>query len=392
MVEWDVVEAGGSHEGERSQVDLDLSDDQELFRETTARFIETRCPLPRVRELADTQSAHAPEMLGEAGELGWFALFVPEEFGGGSVSGSPLRDAVIVAEERGRYVQPGPFVASNVVAFAIAREGTREQQEAYLPDLASAAVIASWAISDRGGVPTAGAVSARASANGYTLDGTAGLVPDAATAGLFLVAAATGTSVTQFLVGSETPGLSVVPLDGLDLTRRFADVRFDGVEVPTSAVLGQPAEAQASVDAELDVAVVLTVAESVGAMRRLVEITVDYAQARTAFGRPIGSFQALKHLLADASLWVEVSTAGVSGAAHSVADERPTASEIASIAKAYAGDAGVEVAQICLQVHGGIGFTWEHDLHFYLRRLSSDRVLYGDPTWHRERICQLHGL
>jgi len=375
-------------------VDLELSDDQELFRETTTRFIEARCPLPRVRELADTPVAHDPGVLADAGDLGWFALFVPEEFGGGSVSGSPLRDAVIVAEERGRFVQPGPFVATNVVAFAIAREGRREHQEAFLPSLATAELSASWAISDRSGIPVAGAVTARASEGGYTLDGIAGLVPEAAAAGLFLVSAADreGSGVTQFLVHSDTPGVTVVPLDGLDLTRRFADVRFDGVTLPSSAVLGTPGTATASVDAQLDVAIALTLAESVGAMRRLSEITVDYAKARTAFGRPIGSFQALKHLLADASLGVELSTAGAWATAQAVADGRPTASEIASIAKAYTGDAGVEVALACLQAHGGIGFTWEHDLHFYLRRLTADRVLYGDPAWHRERICRIHGL
>ncbi len=376
-------------------MDLDLSDDQELFRETTTRFIEARCPLPRVRELADTEVAHDPRLLSDAGELGWFALFVPEEFGGGSVSGSPLRDAVIVAEERGRFVQPGPFVATNVVAMALARDGSREHQEAYLPAMASAELTASWAISDRSGTPVVGAVTATRRGQGYVLDGTAGLVSEAASAGLFLVSAADGEGgdgITQLLVAADAPGVTVVALDGLDLTRRFADVRFDGVEVAASAVLGDPGTAHASVDAQLDVAVALTLAESVGAMRRLVEITVDYAKARTAFGRPIGSFQALKHLLADASFWTEVSTAGASAAAQAVADGRPTASEIASIAKAYVGDAGVEVAQVCLQAHGGIGFTWEHDLHFYLRRLSADRVLYGDPNWHRERICRIHGL
>jgi alkylation response protein AidB-like acyl-CoA dehydrogenase len=127
-------------------------------------------------------------------------------------------------------------------------------------------------------------------------------------------------------------------------------------------------------------------------MRQLAEITVDYAKARVAFGRPIGSFQALKHILADISFWAEVSTAGAGAAADAVADERPTASEIVSIAKAYVGDASTQLAQQCLQVHGGIGFTWEHDLHFYLRRLAADRVLYGDPEWHRERICRIHGL
>jgi len=373
-------------------VDLELSDDQELFRETTARFIESRCPMPRVRELADTAVAHDPALLGEAGELGWFALFVPEEFGGGSVSGSPLRDAVIVAEERGRFVQPGPFVATNVVAFALARDGSRTQQEAYLPDLASATLTATWTISDRSGVPVAGAVRAREADGGYVLEGTAGLVPEAATAGLLLVSAADGEGVTQFLVATDAPGVTVVPLGGLDLTRRFADVRFDHVALPATAVLGVPGSAQESVDAQIDIAVALTLAESVGAMRRLMEITVDYAKARIAFGRPIGSFQALKHLMADASLWSELSTTGAWAAAQAVADGRSSASEIASIAKAYAGDAGTDLALACMQVHGGIGFTWEHDLHFYLRRLAADRVLYGDPVWHRERICRIHEL
>jgi alkylation response protein AidB-like acyl-CoA dehydrogenase len=375
-------------------VDLQLSDDQELFRETTVRFIDARCPIPRVRELADTAVAHDPALLAEAGELGWFALFVPEEHGGGTVSGSAVRDAAIVAEERGRLVQPGPFVATNVVAFAIAHDGSAEQQSSRLPDLASGAATASWAFTARDGVPEVGAVRATPSDDGYTLDGVAGLVPEGPSADWFLVSAADGDGdgVTQLLVDAGTPGLTVTRLESLDLTRRFADVHFDGVSVPASAVLGARGAGQASVDAQLDLAVALTVAESIGAMRRLAEITVDYAKARIAFGRPIGSFQALKHILADISFWAEVSTAGASAATDAVADARPTASEIASIAKAYVGDAGTQLAQQCLQVHGGIGFTWEHDLHFYLRRLAADRVLYGDPDWHRERICRIHGL
>jgi alkylation response protein AidB-like acyl-CoA dehydrogenase len=375
-------------------VDLDLSDDQELFRETTARFIDARCPLPEVRRLADQAVAHDPAVIRDAGELGWFALFVPEEFGGGTVSGSPLRDAVIVAEERGRFVQPGPFVATNVVAYALAERGTREQQERYLPALASAELTGSWAISNRRGIPEAGAVRASAREGRFVLEGTAGLVSEGGAAGVFLVTAADGegAGVTQFVVPGDAAGVDVVPLGGLDLTRRFVDVRFDGVEVGADTVVGTAGGAQPDVERQLDVAATLDLAESVGAMRRLVEITVDYAKARTAFGRPIGSFQALKHILADASLWTELSTAALDAATEAVADGRPTASEIVSIAKAYAGDAGANVAQMCLQAHGGIGFTWEHDLHFYLRRLEADRALYGDPVWHRERICRIHGL
>lgn len=373
-------------------MDLELSDDQELFRETTARFIDARCPLPRVRELADTEVAHDPALLGEAGELGWFALFVPEEHGGGTVSGSAVRDAVIVAEERGRFVQPGPFVATNVVAYALARDGSADQRAEHLPMLATGERTASWAFTARSGVPQVGAVRATGSDDAYTLDGTASLVPEGSSASFFLVSAADGDGVTQLLVPAAAAGVTVTQLDGLDLTRRFADVRFDDVTVPATAVVGTPGSAQASVDAQLDLAVALTVAESIGAMQQLAQITVEYSKARIAFGRPIGSFQALKHILADISFWAEVSIAAAGAAAAAVADARPTASEIASIAKAYVGDAGTQLAQECLQVHGGIGFTWEHDLHFYLRRLAADRVLYGDPDWHRERICRIHGL
>jgi alkylation response protein AidB-like acyl-CoA dehydrogenase len=373
-------------------VDLELSDDQELFRETTARFIDARFPISRVRELVDTPVGHDPALLGEAGELGWFALFVPEEHGGGTVSGSAVRDAVIVAEERGRFVQPGPFTATNVVAFAVAREGSSEQQAAHLAGIATGERTASWAFTGRNGAPEVGAVRASGSGDGCTLDGVASLVPEGPSADVFLVSAIDADGVSQFVVAADTPGVTVTQLDGLDLTRRFADVRFDRVAVPADALLGGRGTAQASVDAQLDLAVALTVAESIGAMRQLAEITVEYSKARIAFGRPIGSFQALKHILADISFWAEVSTAAAGAAAGAVADARPTASEIASIAKAYVGEAGTQLAQQCLQVHGGIGFTWEHDLHFYLRRLAADRVLYGDPEWHRERICRIHGL
>jgi alkylation response protein AidB-like acyl-CoA dehydrogenase len=180
-------------------------------------------------------------------------------------------------------------------------------------------------------------------------------------------------------------------LSGLDLTRQFVDVTFNDVPVPQDAVLA-PDDPRSLLDRLIDVAATLGVAESVGAMSRLLEITVAYAKDRTAFGRPIGSFQALKHILADASFAVEVSAAGATAAAHAVEDCSSVAAETASIAKAYVGDAGIAVTQACQQTHGGIGFTWEHDLHFYLRRLAVDRVLYGDPSWHRERICRMHGL
>ena len=373
-------------------MDIDLSEDQELFRETTARFIQARCPIEMVRAMADDPQQRDPRVLRDAGELGWYALFVPEEFGGGSVSGFPMRDAVIVAEERGRTVQPGPFVATNVVAFALADAGLQHQQEVWLPPLASGELSAGWAISDGSGSPEAGALVARATGDGFELSGTAGLVSEGASAGLLLATAlGEGGEAVQCLVPSDAVGVGITRLTGLDITREFANVTFNDVRVPEDGVLAT-SDPGSLLDRMVDISATLSVAESVGAMSRLLELTVDYAKDRTAFGRPIGSFQALKHLLADTSFLVEVSAGGATAAAHAVADRSADASEIASIAKAYVGDAGVAVAQACQQTHGGIGFTWEHDLHFYLRRLAVDRVLYGDPSWHRERICRIHGL
>jgi alkylation response protein AidB-like acyl-CoA dehydrogenase len=374
---------------------LDLTDDQALLRDTAVRFLAARVPMREVRRLADAPGTEDPALRRDAGDLGWFAFFVPERFGGGSVSGSPVRDAVIVAEARGGFAPPGPFVATNVVAFALARDGTAAQQAQYLPALASGNLTAAWAITDGSGSPEPGAVRVGTRDDGFVLDGAAELVHEGVDAGLYLVAAehhdgAEGAS--QFLVPAGTTGVTVVPRAGLDLTQRFAAVRFDHVAVARDALVGTERSAARSIERQNDIGAVLTIADSVGAMRHLMEMTVGYAKQRIAFGRPIGSFQALKHLLADASLSTEMSTAALYATRDAVADDRPSASEIVSITKAYAGDAGVDVAQTCLQAHGGIGFTWEHDLHFFLRRLQTNRVLYGDPSWHHERICRIHRL
>jgi alkylation response protein AidB-like acyl-CoA dehydrogenase len=183
----------------------------------------------------------------------------------------------------------------------------------------------------------------------------------------------------------------VTELDALDLTRRFAEVRLDSVRVDPGAVVGAPGTADRLIDEQLAVACTLIAAETVGAMDRDFSMTVQYAKDRIAFGRPIGSFQAVKHQLADASLALEMSKAVTLAAARTVGvdDYGPQA---ASMAKALVGDAGVQLVQTCFQVFGGIGYTWEHDQHLYLRRITTDAGLLGDPAWHREHLCQQAGL
>jgi alkylation response protein AidB-like acyl-CoA dehydrogenase len=373
-------------------MDLDLTSDQELLRSTTRRFVEQECPLPRVRALSDGRASADHDYLAAAAELGWFATLVPEDLGGGSVSGLGVCDAAVVAEERGRMLQPAAFVPTNVVAHALVRGGSDAMRDSIVPALATGEVVATWAVTDTGDFDPTGGVQVTGSPGALRLTGRKTLVQDAHSASWILVTAADGDGASQFLLGADRVGLQVVRRSGFDLSRQLSEVRIDDVEVSTAEMVGERGAAGAAVEGQLDLAAVLTVAESVGAMDRIFELTVEYAKARTAFGRPIGSFQAVKHLLADTSLLLEESKAVSVAAAHALQRERENSSEIASMAKSFVAEAGVELAHNCWQVFGGIGYTWEHDFHLYLRRLTLDAVLYGDAAWHRERICRLHGL
>ncbi len=371
-------------------MDLDLTSDQELLRETSARFIQSACPLTAVREL---RGAASPDYRRQAGELGWFAMLVPDDFGGGNVSGNGVLDAAVVAEERGRLLQPAAFVPTNAVARGLAVDGSPDQQAKVLPAIASGEATATWAVAGTSGdwAPDSG-VAAEARGSGYVLRGAKGLVQDGDTSDWVLVTAAAGAGAAQFLVPAGTPGMVARRMDGLDLTRSFSELTFDAVELPASALVGAFGSAGRAIEEQLRVAVALTVAECVGAMGQDFEVALEYAKARTAFGRPIGSFQAVKHLLADTSLLLETSKALSAAAARAVGSGAADAGEVVSMAKAFVGDSAIDLAQACFQVFGGIGHTWEHDQHLYLRRVTTDAALYGDAAWHRERICRLYEL
>ena len=327
-----------------------------------------------------------------AAELGWFAALAPEEDGGGSISGSGLVDAAVVAVERGRALQPGPFVPMNVVVAALTREGSPAQRAAVLPGLMAGTTVATVAAAGPAGTwGTGEAIRWARAPGGYALAGTAGLVQDADGADYFLITAGASDGISQFLVPAQTPGLCVRPAGSIDLSRSFCEVQLTDVIVPDEAVIGQPGGAAAAVEHELQVACVLTVAETIGAMEQDFQLALQYARDRIAFGRPIGSFQAVKHLLADTSLLLESSRTICDAAARAVSDG-DGGPELASVAKAHVGDSAIELGQNCFQVFSGIGFTWEHDHHLYLRRLTMDAALYGDPAWHRTRLARFYGL
>jgi alkylation response protein AidB-like acyl-CoA dehydrogenase len=370
---------------------LDLSDEQELLRETTVRFIEAELPIERARALHDDATGYDRGWLRKAAELGWFTMLVPEADGGGSLSGAGLLDACIIAEQLGRHVQPGPFVPINVVASAIAAEGSDAQRAELLPGLLAGAEVAAWAWADAAGNWDGGAgVRVERVARGIRLDGSRGVVQDAGSADWLLVAATLDSQPVQVTVPAHTEGLVVTPLESLDLGRRFADVRLDGVTVAPDALVG--AGGAGPLETQLQRALVLVLAETVGAADALLSMTVAYAKDRVAFGRPIGSFQAIKHVLADQALALECCKAAAVAAAEAVQAGDEAAPEVVSMAAAAVAERATELAQQCLQVQGGIGYTWEHDLHLYLRRIQSNAALFGEASWHRERVCRFHGF
>jgi alkylation response protein AidB-like acyl-CoA dehydrogenase len=350
--------------------------------------------MQRVRDRGYYDPACEIEYRKRAAELGWFAMLVPDALGGGTISGNGAADAALIAYHRGGLLQPGSFIGTNVVAYALAAGGTDEQKQDVLPNLLSGEQSASWALAGPGGGPAAldGGVSVEVQSGRYVLSGTKTLVQDVGPGSWLLVTAPTEEGPTQFLVPPGAENVTARSLESLDLTRRFFRVDFDRLPLDASAVVGSPGRAGDLIDRQLAIACVLTAAESVGAMDHDLGMAVQYAKDRIAFGRPIGSFQGLKHLLADTSLDLEMSKAITAAAAVDVGTWDGYGCEAASMAKAFVGDCGIDLAHSCFQVFGGIGYTWEHDQHLYLRRLTTDATLFGDPAWHRERICQLSGL
>jgi alkylation response protein AidB-like acyl-CoA dehydrogenase len=376
-------------------VDVELTDDQELFLETTASFLERTCPVPTVREWSEKEAAGFPDAWWRQGAaLGWTSLLVSEADGGGSVSDHGLLDLTLVAEEMGRRVSPGPLLPTNVVAAALSEYGTAEQRARHLPEILSGEAIATWCLGEVGssGLPDAITLEARPQGGEFILAGRKGAAQAAAESDFFVVAALVGGEPTQFVVAADAPGVSVVPAEALDLTHRFAFVEFDDVALAPAAVLGEVGGAAGQIERLFELAVTLQCASMVGAIDRILALTIEYSFDRFSFGRPLASYQALKHRFADHKVWIEAALGLSTGLTESFASGDPDVAELACVAKAHVGDKSVEIISDCAQMFGGIAMTWEHDLHLYLRRATVDRVLYGSPTQLRERLCVLVGL
>ena len=368
----------------------ELAPDQEFFRDTTLRFLGEHVPAGEVRRLRDDPAGFDRAYWAKGAELGWTSLLVDEAHGGGSISDAGLVDLTLVADAFGRRAAPGPLIPTNVVAATLS-DVDGAAWSTVLDGLLAGTSVATWCLAEP--VPHAGlgnlALTVEVDGADVVLRGTKRPVESADQAEHLLVTGRTGDGLTQVLVPRDAPGVSITPLRTLDLTRRFSIVTFDEVRLPASAVVGEVGAADDQVERQLQRAVVLAAAQSVGAMQAGFDMTVEWAFDRYSFGRPLASYQALKHRFADMLCWLEASHAIADEAARAVASGAPDAAELASAAKAYIGQYGSELLQDCVQLHGGIGVTFEHDLHLYLRRQTLDRALLGTPTAHRRRIADL---
>jgi len=371
-----------------------LSIDAELerrpLRDTARKFLDHYASSAKVHEMASEGASLDRVFWRAASEVGWTSLLVPEELGGGTVSGSPFGDVGVLAAESGRHVAPGPLGPTNVVAFVL---GHDPEQSDTLSAVLDGSAVAAWALSDGcGWEPSSVTARATSTGDGYVIDGTKHYVEGAPDADVFLVTARASDGLAHFVVDGSARGVTVSAKRGLDPLRTFGAVAFTATQVDARARVGGALAGDELAELAFCAAIAIQAAETAAVMRHVFEMTMEWVGQRYAFGRVIGSYQALKHRLAEHLLAVECAEGIATGLAQALDARSASASELASTAKAYIGDASVKLVSDAIQMHGGIGMTWEHDLHLHLRRASTNRVIYGSPSEHRERLCKLAGV
>jgi alkylation response protein AidB-like acyl-CoA dehydrogenase len=359
-----------------------------LFVSTARAFLDKHASLDQVRSLHGQDVSFDPEWWLRAAELGWTSLLVPEELGGGSVSGDGIKDLALIAENLGHTVAPGPLHPVSIVLAGLTDADNRDQHAATIESLMSGATVAAWAVDepDRPFAPQQPTVTAMPTGSGYRIDGVKHRVEAGAESALLLVVVRSDEGPRQFLVATDAPGVSVTPQRSLDLVKRYARVTFDGVCVDAGAEVGSIVQTRALIDRQAQIAVVLQCAELVGILDTVLGMTIQWALDRHSFGRPLASYQALKHRLADMKMWLEACRAITDGAVEEVGARSPDAALTVSAAKSYLGEHACTIAQECVQLHGGIGVTWEHDLHMFLRRITLYRSMFGTPAEHHRAI------
>jgi len=378
-------------------MDFGFSEEQGMLRKLAHDFLAKEAPMPTVRRMMEDDLGYSVETWRKMSELGWMGLIFPQELGG---AGLCILDLVVVLEEMGRALMPGPFFSTVMLGGSSLLEGGNDAQKTrYLTPLIAGELKATLAVAEAGGAWDAAAVTATATADagGFLLNGIKRFVPDAHVADLILVAARTepskgGEGVSLFAVDVPKDGVTVTTLETLDQTRKLCDVKLDQVRVGPDSLLGTRGAGSAILQRVLDRAKVALCAEMCGGAERVLEMSVEYAKVRVQFDRPIGSFQAIQHKCANMLSLVESAKAATYYGAWAVSNDVPEASLAAAMAKSYASDAYRVVTGEAIQVHGGIGFTWEHDLQLYFRRAKASELTFGDGTFHRARVAELIDL
>jgi len=367
-----------------------FTEEQEELRKTVRAFLESKSPETAVREQMETDSGFDTAVWSQMGEqLGLQGLAIPEEFGG---SGYTFVELGIVLEEQGRALLCAPFFSTVVLAAnTLLHSGDDAAKAAHLPGIASGETIATLAFTEPSGKWDESGITMEATAvgDGYTLTGTKMFVLDGATASLIIVAARTANGVSLFTVAGDAAGLTRTALSTMDQTRKQAKLEFAGTP---ATLLGAEGEGWAVLSTVLDLAAVGLAAEQVGGAQKVLEQAVEYAKVRVQFGRPIGSFQAIKHKCADMLLEVESAKSAAYYGMWCAAEQNDELPSVASLAKAYCSEAYFHATAENIQIHGGIGFTWEHPAHLYFKRAKSSELLFGDPTYHRELLAQRIGI
>jgi alkylation response protein AidB-like acyl-CoA dehydrogenase len=373
-------------------MDFAFSEEQEMLRASARDFLAKECPPSYVRRVMEAEDAWDPQLWRKLAEMGWTGLGIPEAYGGVGT----FLDLVVVLEEAGRTLLPGPFFSTMGLAVpALLEAGTERQKQTVLGRIASGDARATLAFSEPAGRWDAEGVQllgAERRGDAWRLDGIKLFVPDAAVADYLVVAARTRPAgeegVSLFLIEGRPRGLSIAPLKTMDMTRRWYEVRFEDVELPGDSLVGAADEAWPALKRTLEWGETALCAEMIGGAQHVLDVSVDYAKTRHQFGRPIGVYQAVSHKLADMLLEIESARSATYYAAWTVDADAADRSLAASMAKAYVSDTYRRAAGNGIQVHGGIGFTWEHDMHLYFKRAKASEVTLGDATYHRELVAQ----
>jgi alkylation response protein AidB-like acyl-CoA dehydrogenase len=373
-------------------MDFGFSEEQEMLRQSARQFLESECAMTYVRKMMEDDTGYSEAQWKKMAELGWMGLILPEAHGG---SGLNMVDLVVVLEEMGRVVMPGPFYATVILGgLAVDLGGNDAQKKKYLPGIAAGTLRATLAQVEESGRWDAEGIElpAKKDGAGFSLSGTKLFVHDAHNADLLVVPARTSGSgsdgVTLFLVDTKQQGVKTTLLKTMDQTRKLCEVTLQNVKVAPDAVLGAVGKGWPLLDRLVDRAKVAMCAEMCGGAQKVLEMSVEYAKVREQFGKPIGSFQAIQHKCANMMVQVESAKSATYYAAWAVANDVPEAHLAACMAKAYCSDAYRFVSAEGIQIHGGIGFTWEHDMHLYFKRAKGSEVTFGDATWNRELVAQ----